>query len=459
MKRKITDLLNRWKDSPWKKPLLIRGARQVGKTYIVEEFARENYQADRIIRINFEEQPQMQEVFAGSLDPETVLDRLSQRPEFKRVDFRQDAYHPLFLFLDEIQKCPAAITSLKFLAKANSYLHVVGSGSLLGVLLNKKDNLSYPVGYVESAELFPLDFEEFLWAIGYAEPYIENLKNLAFKENVGSLIDDSVHQELMNAFQKYMVIGGMPEVVQCYVQTKTFPRCRALQQELIRGYEIDIQKYVEGGSVQKTRVSNIFQTIPRQLREKSRKFKLSSISKNAKTREYGDPLDWLIKSGLAIKCENLKAIEEPIESLSEPNDYKLYLMDTGLLLSQLAESDTYAVLDGSQNIDVGGVYENTVATILHQYRGKGPLYYYHEGSDLEIDFVDRNRRQLLLIEAKSGNNLKAASLNKLLGSGGVQATGVKVSRKLVKEDGKEKNLPFYLFALRFTNQLYLPIED
>jgi len=171
-------------------------------------------------------------------------------------------------------------------------------------------------------------------------------------------------------------------------------------------------------------------------------------------------LNWLISSGLVIKCENVKRIEEPLESFSDLGDYKLYYFDSGLLLSQLSDEDFYAVLNGTQNIDVGGVYENTVAAILHCYHGDGnPLHYYHQGDDLEIDFVDRHRRVSLLIEVKSGENLKSASLNKLLGREDARITGMKVSGKRVKEDGKEKNLPFYLFALMFANNLYISSVD
>ncbi len=459
MRRKITKLLENWKNNPGKKPLLIKGARQVGKTFIINEFAKANYRSDRIIRINFEERPQMREVFDSSLDAETILDRLSLRPEFKDIDFQVDVGHPLFLFLDEIQKCPKAITSLKFLSEAKSYLHVVGSGSLLGVQLGKKDGSSFPVGYVEQATLFPLDFEEFMWAFGYSEQYIENLKALAYKPNVGSLIEDSVHEELMGLFRKFVVIGGMPAAVKSYVETKTFKECRAIQRQLVEAYEVDIQKYVEGAT-NKVRVASVFKAIPKQLTLTSHKFKLATIEKNAKSREYGDPLNWLISSGLVIKCENVKRIEEPLESFSDSSDFKLYYFDSGLLLSQLSDDDFYAVLNGTQNIDVGGVYENAVAAILHRYHGDGsPLHYHHQGDDLEIDFVDRYRRAFLLIEVKSGENLKSASLNKALEGSDGHIDGLKVSRKRVMEDGKEKNLPFYLFALMFANNLYISSVD
>ena len=451
MRRKITSLFIRWKNNPNKLPLIVKGTRQIGKTYSIKEFAIENYSLNRIIYINFEQEPDFASAFSGSKDYDTIMNKLSRFIQFKAIDFKDNPKNPLFLFLDEIQKCPDAITSLKFLSEAKDRCHIIASGSLLGLFLSDKNNASYPVGYVEHVNMYPFDFEEFMWARGYSEQYVNGLANQALDKNLSDEISPETHLDLMSLFREYIVIGGLPAAINAYNQSKTFPEVNKVLKNLYTGYSIDINKYMSKNDF-KIRAIDCFQSIPNQLKQQNKKFKYSIVSKQARSREFENSLQWLQLAGLVIYCYNVKTLKEPLELFQDKNCFKLYCFDTGILLSMMNEADYYGVLNGTQNPDVGGIYENAVASILNQYYDNSPLMYYTQGQSMEVDFVIRNKNQLIPLEVKSGNNLKSPSLNSL--SSNKDFACLKVSSKLVKETDVIKNIPFYMFALLFGNQLY-----
>ena len=449
MKRKITEYLIKWKKNPLKLPLVIKGARQVGKTYAIREFAKENYAPSRYIEIDFEKDPNMESFFEGSKDYSSIMSRISKSISFKSIDFRDDSNQPILLFLDEIQKCPNAITALKFLAEAREKCHVIASGSLLGLYLS--DKVSYPVGYVEHLTMFPFDFEEFMWAMGYSEQYVNGLIALVFDDNLSTKIDKVTHQELSDLFHKYIVIGGLPAAINTFLSTKTYPEVMKTLKNLYDSYIIDMQKYTKPTG-DKVKVIECFESIPNQLKQQNKKFKYSLVDKKARSREYIGVIEWLLLAGLVLKCENLKTLNEPIETYIDKEYFKLFFFDTGILLSIMNQDDYYAILNGTQNNEIGGIYENAVATILNQYYYGKSLMYYRKDDLLEVDFVIRNRKVVIPVEVKSGNNLSSASLSKV--SANKKVVCLRVSNRLVAENDIIKNMPFYMFALMCRNRQY-----
>lgn len=451
MKRKITNKLINWKNDKNRLPLIIKGARQIGKTFIVKEFANENYAPNRIIYVNFEENPDFASAFSGSKDYGTIISKLSKFFQFKNIDFKDDPNNPLFLFLDEIQKCPDAITSLKFLSEEKEQCHVIASGSLLGLYLSDKSNSSYPVGYVEHVNMYPFDFEEFMWAMGFSEQYVNGLISLSLDYDSYNQISPETHSDLMNLFRDFIVIGGLPAAINTYKKTKTFPDVMNVLKNLNLGYSVDINKYMDNGS-EKIKAIDCFQSIPFQLKQQNKKFKFSIIDKQARTREYANPLSWLQLAGLVIPCFNVKTLKEPLELYQDKNYFKLFCFDTGVLLSMMDDIDYYDVLNAKESLNTGGIYENVVACILNQFYDGKPLMYYKEGQTMEIDFIMKNRGLIIPLQVKSGNNLKSPSLNSL--SVNTDFSCLKISSKLVKENDVIKNLPFYLFALKYGNKSY-----
>lgn len=443
----MSELL-RWKQDSNKKSLIIQGARQVGKTYIVREFARNNYSKNRIIEINFEKFNGAEDFFKNDLSPETIVGKIQNDIRFKDVDFNKNTEKPLFIFLDEIQKCPNALSSLKFFTEEKSKYHVIASGSLLGVALSKKDT-SYPVGYIEHLTMHPLDFEEFLWALGYSKQYVDNLKDTFAKRLT---LTDTANDGLMDLYRKYIVVGGLPGPINTYLNKNDYTSVLKEQNDLFKGYIADIERYCDDNSL-KIKVKKCLESIPNQLKQQNRKFKYKEVIPNGRSRMFDSALDWLENAGLIITCNNLKLIKEPIESFNEENDFKIYLFDTGILLSQYQDTIRYDVLGGVDNIEVGGIYENAVAQVLTNFQKKSSIYYYNIPSVIDVDFVSRDKYSVLAIEVKSGNNIKSKSLNKLSqGKFDFPISFIKISSKIVKEDsGNIENMPFYVFALTGTN--------
>lgn len=385
--RKIISDLEHWKDCLKNKALLIKGARQVGKTTIVREFAKKHYR--NFIEINFEKMPQVRQAFDGNLDARTILLNLSVMGLGSLIPKKT------LIFFDEIQTCPNARTAIKFLVEDGRFDYIE-SGSLLGI--NYKDVSSYPVGFEHEIEMYPLDFEEFLWACGIKKDVINLIKE--HYDNTFP-VPDFIHSRIMEHYRQYLIVGGMPEVVGTFLNNENFDLTISNQKDILSGYRNDISKYA--GS-DKMLVKTIFDSIPGQLSKQDKRFILSDIEKNASRRKYGAPTQWLVDAGIAYYSFNVGAFELPFPLNENLRLYKLFMLDTGLLCSMTLNNIQSKILSGDIFINEGSLTENYVAGELIKH-GK-TLNYYDRKSKHELDFIFPEGNKISIIEVKSGNNYK-----------------------------------------------------
>lgn len=426
LKRKIADELHAWKNQKDKMCLVVKGARQVGKTYSIDLFARENYK--HYVNINFDQNPGYRAIFDGDLDVETLMKQISLRiPNSELVPGET------VIFLDEIQNCPRARTALKFLA-IDKRFDVIASGSLLGI--NYKDVPSYPVGYVEHLELHSLDFEEFLWANGITPQSIADIK---FYFDHREKVPTAMHDKMMELFKEYIVVGGMPRVVNEFVTSHNFAHALRIQRAILSDYTDDIGKYAEGA--EKTKARACFLSIPKHLSQDYKKFRYSLVEKGGSSRKFGGSLLWLYDAGIIHFCYNLSQPELPLEGNARSDVFKVYMKDTGLLMAMLEDGSQEDIIDGNIGIYKGAIYENIIADILGKLGKK--LYYFERNSQFEIDFVIRFQKMATAIEVKSADNTKAKSLNTVIENYGVKH-GIKLSSKNVGGTSVVDSFPLYM---------------
>ena len=388
LKRKIYQSLIEWKKQTEKMCLVVKGARQVGKTFIIDKFARENY--ENYVYINFDENPGYKVIFDGDLDVNNLIKQISLRvPNVSLVP------HKTIIFLDEIQNCPNARTALKFLALDKRF-DVIASGSLLGI--NYKEVESFPVGYTEQLEMYSLDFEEFLWANGIEEQSILDVKEFFDKKEV---VPQAMHERMMELFKEYIVVGGMPRVVNDFVKNHNFANVLKIQKAIISDYEDDIAKYADGSEKAKARAC--FLSIPKHLSKDYKKFRYSLVMPSGSSRKYAGSLMWLYDAGIINFCHNLEIPQLPLEGNSKSDTFKVYMRDTGLLVAMLDEGTQEDIIDGNLGIYKGAIYENIIGDILAK-KGK-KLYYFEYNSTLEVDFFIRYERVITAIEVKSSGNM------------------------------------------------------
>ena len=427
LKRKIFNDLLTWKMKKDKMCLLIEGARQVGKTYIIDVFCKENYQ--NYIYINFFEKPAYKDIFNGNLDIDSICKQLNLL--FPNINIDQSN---TVLVLDEIQECPNAITALKFLSMAKAF-DVIATGSLLGI--NYKEVASYPVGYIEHLEMHSLDFEEFCWASGISEESFSDLRNYL---DTLKPIPESIHKKMLEIFKEYIVVGGMPRVVQEYVDNHNFQNVLYMQKGILNDYENDIIKYAEGS--EKIKIKNCFLSIPRQLAKDYKKFRYNLVEKSGNSRKYANSLLWLSDANISSFCYNLGNLELPLEGNSREDVFKVYMRDTGLLMAMLEDGYQQEIINGNLGIYKGAIYENVIADIFTKNNKK--LYYFEHNSTLEVDFIIKYQNILTAIEVKSSENTKSKSLNTLISNWNVQK-GIKLSTKNISViSDKIINLPIYM---------------
>ncbi|MDR1068696.1 MAG: AAA family ATPase [Clostridiales Family XIII bacterium] len=425
-KRKITDQLNAWRLKTRKKPLVVGGARQVGKTYSINAFIRENY--SNIISINFEEMPRLRQVFDDDLSVDSILGQLTLLvPDVNPVP------HSTVIFLDEIQSCPNAITALKFFSLDGRF-DVIATGSLLG--MSYKEVSSFPVGYIERLEMCSMDFEEFLWACHVSEKHIADLRR-HFDEK--SRIAPAVHEHMMALFKQYIVVGGMPEVVDTFVKTGHYGETLDVQRTIIKDYTDDIAKYAVGAEKGKAR--ECFLSIPKQLSRDYKKFRYSTVDKNGSSRKYAGSLMWLYDAGIINFCYNLERIGLPLEGNAIPDSFKVYMRDTGLLVSMLEDGAQADIISGNLGIYKGALYENIIADIFTKSGKK--LYYYEYRSKIEMDFFIRYKDEATAVEVKSADHTKSKSMKTMLSSYGLKR-GVKLSAKNIGVSGEVETIPLYM---------------
>lgn len=426
LKRKIYQSLIEWKKQTEKMCLVVKGARQVGKTFIIDKFARENY--ENYVYINFDENPGYKVIFDGDLDVNNLIKQISLRvPNVSLVP------HKTIIFLDEIQNCPNARTALKFLALDKRF-DVIASGSLLGV--NYKEVESFPVGYTEQLEMYSLDFEEFLWANGIEEQSILDVKEFFDKKEV---VPQAMHERMMELFKEYIVVGGMPRVVNDFVKNHNFANVLKIQKAIISDYEDDIAKYADGSEKAKARAC--FLSIPKHLSKDYKKFRYSLVMPSGSSRKYAGSLMWLYDAGIINFCHNLEIPQLPLEGNSKSDTFKVYMRDTGLLVAMLDEGTQEDIIDGNLGIYKGAIYENIIGDILAK-KGK-KLYYFEYNSTLEVDFFIRYERVITAIEVKSSGNSKSKSLETLMEKYGVKK-GIKLAPSNYGKKGEIDIFPIYM---------------
>ena len=439
MKRKISNILNEWKEEKNKKSLLIEGARQVGKTYIVDEFSIQNYPQNKIIKIDLVLNEDMMSFFDGDLNPHSILGRIQRDIRFRDIDFIDDINNPYFIFIDEVQESENALVSLKYFSQESSLFNVVASGSLLGVSLKRKFKKSYPVGFIQHVYMYPLDFVEFCEANGYSKQYLLSLLNT--KD-----INESTHQQMMNLYRDYIVVGGLPEAVKKFIETKSYDKVFEIQKDLVIGYMQDIRKYADSNN-QKIKIEKCFNSIPTHLKQQNKKFKYKNVDENGRKRMFEDSLSWLNEAGLIIESHNLKRIDKSLQQFIDEDDFKIYMFDTGILMSMFEPEKRQLVFSGSNDYDIGGIYENSIASILDK-TNINEIMYYSLNNELELDFVYEYKGNITILEVKSGNNLKSVSMKKYLNRNSDKSVDIyKVSSKICSDEERIKNITFYQFAI------------
>lgn len=435
LKRKIDKYLTDWKNRPDRKPLIIKGARQIGKTRSVEWFAGQNYAS--VIEINFIEQKKYREIFNDGFEVDAILKNISLlNPELKFIPGNT------IFFFDELQACPNCATSLKFF-KLDGRFDVICSGSLMGISYNEIESNS--VGYKEDYEMHSMDFEEFLWAMGYNDEFTADL--LSHMLDVRPLSELQM-DTLMSLFRDYVIIGGMPEVVSTYVRNKNFSGTLDIQRQLLKDYEEDITKYVEG--LDKAKVKAVYNHISTFLAKENKRFQITKIARNARNRDYMGCVEWLADAGVVNVCYCLNQPELPLKGNYDPKMYKIYFKDTGLLIASLDE-EAQEDLRANKNLGTykGAIYENIVGDMLVK-QGYRLFYYHSDRPALEMDFFIRSADSLIPVEVKA-NDGATASLNRLLNDDKYNDVkyGIKLGYRNIGFNGKFYTFPYFLtFLLR-----------
>lgn len=426
MRRKITEVIESWAASDSRKVLLIKGSRQVGKTYSVEEFGNRVYK-DHFLEINFKDEPKAAEIFDGSLEVDQIIMRMSAR-------YRDFEFVPgkTLIFLDEIQDCPQARTALKPFAKDGRY-RVIASGSLLGIRM--KDVGLHPVGYLKREEMHPMDFEEFLWALGMPQIAIDAVRGSISRCEP---IDESLFSTFTELYSRYLVVGGMPEAVESFVRTKTFSGLDDVFKDLRERYTDDISRYATGTA--KELSGPCIAAIPSMFANENKKFMFSRVgveqgqdnstadsdetvqesntssqqlregSRKTGFRYFAPALNWLSMAGITLKCHCVSEPASPLEGREQVNKFKLYMIDTGLLVSSYDRSVFENVFFGNPFVNMGAIAENAVAQAF-AVQGRKLMYFSSNDPRIEIDFVTVVSGRVCCVEVKSGDNRSCRSLN------------------------------------------------
>ena len=433
LKRKIDKFLDEWLISDKKKPLIIKGARQIGKTKTIEEFAKRNNLS--LVEINFVLNPEFRDIFDNGYKVDKILENISFKdPSLEFIPGKT------LIFFDEIQKCINAATSLKSF-KLDGRFDVICSGSLMG--LSYKEIESVSTGHKIDYTMYSMDFEEFLWALGYKEGQIENLyecmKNL-------SPLSKTQFNVLLDRFHQYMVLGGMPEVVKLFVDQKNYSGTLALQKQIILDYEEDITKYVEG--LDKTKILNVFRKIPVFLGQDNKKFRISKVAHGARNREYTGVTDWLIDAGIVNISYCLNDLALPLKGNYDSDNYRLYFMDTGLLVASLDEESSKDLRDNKNfNTYKGAIYENIVGDMLKK-SGYNLYFYKNEDGTQEVEFFVRDANNLIPIDVKATDG-KVKSIKSFIEDKNIKDInfGIKLAEKNIGFENNIYTFPYFLTFL------------
>lgn len=443
MRRKITKVIEDWDTSGREAALLILGARQVGKTYAVTEYGRRVY-GDGFLCIDFSDAaPEVLRAFEGDLSKDSLIERLS-------AVYRGFRFIPgkTLIFLDEIQLCPNARTAVRPLVRGGEY-RVIASGSLLGIRM--REVRLNPVGYMERAEMHPMDFEEFLWALDMPQNVIDRVRR-----SISDLepIEEPFFTTFTELFSRYMVVGGMPKAVKLYTETKRFTDLHLVFDELFGAYQDDVDLYADAES--KIKIKSCFRSIPSMLAQENKKFVFGRVGSDEGTgfrstgfRYFAPALEWLEMARLVNVCNNVTEPKRPLAERVKLNSFKLYMLDTGLLVSRYDDSLLTEVLFGNPDVNAGAIGENAVAQAFTA-QGRRLLYFSHDDPRMEVDFLTVIGGRLCGIEVKTGSKRRCSSLNRLMSQ--YNASGVMFETRNVFED--EKGVRHYpLFAASFMDAI------
>lgn len=433
LKRKLySDLIN-WKNNHDHKCLMVLGARQVGKTYLIREFGKKEYKS--FIEMNFVKNPELKSIFAGELQTEEIYKRMTAM--IKNIKLIEGN---TLIFLDEIQACGRARTSLKFLDEDRRY-DIITSGSLLGLTYgedadeNTEEPDSIPVGYEEFLTMYSLDFEEFLWAEGYenAVPYLKEMFDKREK------VPSSINEKYEKLFREYMVIGGMPEVVDNYTKNHDFAKAATIQNRILADYRADIAKHAN--NIEKVKVRKCYDAVPKQLAKEIKKFQYSTVEKGQTSKKYGNSIQWLKDSNFVNICYNVHEPYIPLLGNAIDEQFKLYINDTGLLCTMYGFETKRAILEKTLLGNAkGGIYENIIAETF--IKNGYSLYYYKPDDSNELEFLLEKEGFVVPIEVKAGNTA-TKSLNRF-----IDKYSSKVSYKIIDGnigvDGNKVTIPHYM---------------
>ncbi len=428
MERKIDRYLLEWKRNPDRMPLIIRGARQVGKTYSIRQFGK-SYKS--FIEINFVTNPEYKRIFANGFATKDIEMQISLiNPDFKFIE------RDTLIFFDEVQEFPDCTTSLKFFKQDGRY-DVICSGSMMG--LNYKEITSISVGYKTDVTMYSLDFEEFLWAKGYRQEHIDNIyQHLVELKPFSSLEMDVLNEK----FLEYITVGGMPAIVSDFISNGNYGNTLAMQRQLLLDYEADITKYAQG--IDKAKIKNVYRNIPVFLAKDNKKFQISKVAAHARSRDYIGCVDWLSDAGIINICYCMSFPELPLKGNYDESKYKIYFHDTGLLMASL---DEYSLDDLRKNRNLGiykgAIYENVIAEAL--VKAGLPIYYFKkENAQLEMDFFVRDIDSLVPVEVKA-KDAATVSLNNLIKSDSYPDIkyGIKLCHKNIGFNGKFYTFPYF----------------
>lgn len=433
LKRKIDQYLLEWKNNEERKPLIVKGARQIGKTESITNFANNNYKS--VVNINFALEPKYKGIFDDGFDVDTIIKNISfLNPNFEFISGET------LIFFDELQDCINCATSLKSFNTDRRY-DVICSGSMMGI--NYGDIESNSVGNKEDYEMHSMDFEEFLWAKGYKEEQIEDIYSHMKELKPFSELELSV---MFENFKEYMVLGGMPAIVNSFIQNKNYSGILNLQNQLLKDYEEDIIKYAHG--LDKARILNVYRKIPDFLGNENKKFQISKVEHGARNREYSGVVDWLNDAAIINVCYCMEQPELPMKGNRNPENFRIYFRDTGLLIASLDE-EAQEDLRVNKNFNTykGAIYENIVGDMLVK-EGYDLYFYKNERGTIEMDFFIRDKKSLIPVEVKA-NDGATASLNKLIDRQNYEDIkyGIKLCNKNIGFNGKFYTFPYFLTFL------------
>lgn len=423
MKRLAINQLIDWKNSDERKPLVLKGARQVGKTWLMKEFGKQCY--DETFYFNFDEEDELKSIFETNKDAHRIIERLGLIKGKKILPQKH------LIIFDEVQECSAALNSLKYFCENANEYHIISAGSLLGTLLAQPK--SYPVGKVNLLNISPMTFSEFLEAVD------KGLFDYYSSISKGQQIEEIFHKRLLDAYDYYLIIGGMPECVASWIKYKDPARVSKLQQELIELYENDFSKH--NGKVNSARILMTFRSIVTQLSKDNEKFVYGCIKEGARAREFEEAIEWLVSAGMVLRIYNVSKPEHPLKAFEQLNHFKLFLFDVGLLKA-MAEISNEAILIKSDYQFKGALTENYV---LQQIRGlfNGEPHYFAPTSTSEIDFVIQNGMQIIPIEVKGGESVQSNSFKSFIREHNPEKA-VRISKLGYNENGSLVNIPLYL---------------